>query len=693
MPADFLTAEELRLRNRKRRLWFSVVLLLLLLLVLGFFFGRPAVHAIKAFQARRHARAAYTFIEQEKWSEARDEATAAYQLYAAEPEAIRSVARFLTRVRNPEALDFWKQLRDSTPLTHQDLRDEAAIALAGGDMERATAAIDSLMANDGKDAAPSDWLLAALLAQKKNAPQDAQRFLQKVFDDRAANEHDILQAALLELQIASSCENDLRTRLENDAWPRIHKLAQGKSGLALDALILLAQRELSGGQKSEVGSQISHQPPPTPDIRPLTSGGEIAQAIEAHPLAKTQQKLVALDLRMHADPLQKDAIIQGAIAQWQESDLASVAILATWLNGHGEYQRVLDNISLEKALQKRELFLQYVDALGALHRWTEIKKLLEDERFALDPITQEMYLARCCAQLEEGAASANHWQRALAAAAGDVQKLSILGEYAEKNGAQDIAEVAYNTASKQAPKLRTAQQGRLRIAQMQRDTKKIHTILAEMLTLWPNDTAIQNDEAYTRLLLITSQQSQLEHGETGVSRVDGEAAQGSGAELAAKHQSRKEKVEDGDRRSDVADQKSEVSAPRAASSSLPGGENKSEGSSIADSAIRIPQSAISDELMAIEKLAAELVRREPSSLPHRTLLALTLLKQQRPIAALDVYNGINVSPNALTPSALAVHAAVLAANDQRDDAKNELAQIKPDNLLPEEQTVTADLKN
>ena len=74
------------------------------------------------------------------------------------------------------------------------------------------------------------------------------------------------------------------------------------------------------------------------------------------------------------------------------------------------------------------------------------------------------------------------------------------------------------------------------------------------------------------------------------------------------------------------------------------------------------------------------------------MLALALLKQHRPVAALDVYSKINVTQNALSPSALAVHAAVLAANDHRDDARNEIQQVRVDQLLPEEQALTADLR-
>ncbi|MDQ6626514.1 MAG: hypothetical protein M3Y69_10340, partial [Verrucomicrobiota bacterium] len=126
---------------------------------------------------------------------------------------------------------------------------------------------------------------------------------------------------------------------------------------------------------------------------------------------------------------------------------------------------------------------------------------LESERFPLDPVVQRMYLARCNAQLGETAASENNWQRAFEAAGGEVGELMTLADYAEKNGASTIAERAYTTAAAAAPKMRAAQQGRLRAAQASHDARKIHAVLADMLAVWPNDTAVQNDEAYLRLLL------------------------------------------------------------------------------------------------------------------------------------------------------------------------------------------------
>ena len=184
----------------------------------------------------------------------------------------------------------------------------------------------------------------------------------------------------------------------------------------------------------------------------------------------------------------------------------------------------------------------------------------------------------------------------------------MLGEYAEKNGAHDVALTAYGAAVAVQPKSRPAQLGRLRAVYATGDTNKIHQLLAELLKIWPNDSGMLNDEAYARLLLLP------------------------------------------------ADTKPD-----------------------------------SPELRSIAELAEKLVAEEPASLPHRTLLALAMLKQNRPYSALALYRGISVPQNAVSPSTVAVHAAVLAASGQEEPAKSEVEKIQTDKLLPEERQLIANL--
>src|ERR1700753_964126 len=111
--ADFmLTAEELRLRAAKRRRGIIIAGCIVALGLIVGFGAKPAMRAIKGYQARRHAARAFDLIEQERWSDARSEALAAYQLRQTEPEALRAVARYLTWTRQQQALEFWKNLRE-----------------------------------------------------------------------------------------------------------------------------------------------------------------------------------------------------------------------------------------------------------------------------------------------------------------------------------------------------------------------------------------------------------------------------------------------------------------------------------------------------------------------------------------------------------------------------------------------------
>jgi len=391
---------------------------------------------------------------------------------------------------------------------------------------------------------------------------------------------------LLQLALAGDDQTE-----RTNALTRLKKIATGKTASSLDALVVVAQNAFS-------------IPAESPDSAPAREITDLAQALEKHPLAKARHKLLADDLRLHVDPTQREALISRAIADWKDASPADLTALAEWLNGKNEFQKTLGTIPLEKALQSQDLFLRYLDALGGLGRWDEVQDLLTGQRFPLDPALQAMYLARCNGQLGEETAAKNNWQRALEAAGGDPGKLMTIGEYAEKNGTLEIADSAYAATAAESPKLRVAYQGRLRLAQASRDTKKMNGILVQMLSLWPNDPALQNDEAYTRLLLLPADTEQTRR-----------------------------------------------------------------------------------EAATIEQLAQKLIAREPTSLPHRTLLALARLRQGRAADALNAYNNVRVAQTALSGSALAVHAAVLAGTAHAEDAKTEVAQIKSEQLLPEERSL------
>ena len=344
------------------------------------------------------------------------------------------MARYLTRLHSIEALDFWKELSKKTSLTRLDMRDEAMIAIIAGDIALADTALRQLI---DSHAEPADWLLAAQLAIQKNLPDEAKLYLAKIVADSRATESEQFRATLLQLSVAANSPSE-----RANALTRLEKLAEGKTATSLDALVVLAQNTLSAPADSSDSTR--------------DEAGHLASALENHPLAKAKHKLLAFDLRMHADPTQREQLIARAIADWKDSGPADRLDLARWLNSKGEYQRAIDSIPLEKAVQSSDLFLQHLDALAGLGRWNEVEQLLRGGGFPLEPFVEAMYLARCNSQLGEQTASANNWQRALEAAQGDARKLITLAQYAEQNKEVEIAEAAYNGAAAAAPKLRMA---------------------------------------------------------------------------------------------------------------------------------------------------------------------------------------------------------------------------------------------
>jgi tetratricopeptide (TPR) repeat protein len=608
---DFmLTDEERRQRRRKRRRWLLVAIALLVLAVVGAVAAKPVRHFVKGWQARRHADRTFAFIEQEKWREARDEATAAYRLSPNEPQALRAVARLLSRVNQPSAFEFWKKLAAIEPLTRADVREEAKAALKTNDLTVADEAVQELLKNEREKPSAADWLLAADVAGRKHQYDKASQFAEKALGEPGLTRREEYQAVF----ILQTVVRDGGARFVRDAKQiddRMASLARGNDDVALDALIVLAQ--FVAGAAPE-----ANNPAPMPI-------DELIRRIDDHPLAKISHKLLAADLEIRHHSDQRAQIEEREIERWKNSDDKDLAVLAAWLSRHGQYQRALALIPTERAVKSRELFIQNLDTLGAIGRWAEVKQLLESDQFPLEPFMQKMYLARCNTQLGEKSAADNNWKRALESAAGDPAKLVALADYAEKNAIIEVAGLAYEEAAAEAPNLWVAQQGRLRIAQMSGDTQRIHAVLASMLSLRPNDPAVQNEEAYTRLLLLTSQQSQ---GET-----------------------RKEKVEN------------EKPEPIT---------NK-------------------EEVEKIEALARKLLAAEPDSLPHRTLLGLVLLKQNRPQEAVALYNGLNVPQKELTPSTVVVHAAILAQNGREADARIEVSHLPKSKLLPEERALVSGL--
>ena len=483
---DFLSPEDLADRRRRRR-WL-LTLPLLVLAAVGIGLGaRPALHGAKAWQSRRTAAQAERLIQQQRWLEARAKVQDAIQLWRMEPAAWRAAALLLGRTGNArEASTFWHRVETARPLTREEQRDYTQALLAAGEL---TAAADHLRKAwpAGLAGTPTDEELAMKLAFRREHRDEAIDLARRLLADPAGTARQQFEAALVLITVGDK-------GTQSDGWAEIRRLAEAKaSPESLDALVFMAQRAGStpGADASTEAARGMFLP-----------RSELIERIEAHPRAGIQQRLLALDLRMADEPQRRAEWIQSAVDRFAGTkDDDDLAALARWLYAHGEFTKVLDVLSPTRAAEDRALFFQRLDALAALNRWADIRQVIESHPLAIDPVVEQMYLARCAQQLGESKLRDVHWEAALHAAGADPDKLLSLGTYAQKTGNLETALAAFRAAVQAAPESRPADEALLGALEAAGKTREERAALAALAERWPHDAAVRNDAAYLDALL------------------------------------------------------------------------------------------------------------------------------------------------------------------------------------------------
>lgn len=684
---DLIPPEEIRARRIRRYVYFGFIAAGIL--GVAIYFAGPSIGgAIKGWQSRRLAQEAFALIEQRKWNDAARKASNAYFLRPTEPQASRALGRYLTRTRQwPAAIEWWKKVDEAHRLTVEDRRDFIGAALVSGELTLAAKQVEALIAQRAGPA-PIDMVWAGQVAARQSNPLLAVDYGERALADKRAKPYEILAAATLVLSVTSPESEPYAS-----AWKQIEDVARDrKNPGSLDALTLLAREDalppipaigsnaplslaspgrrslgedgrpapsaspamqdravpaaVAGGDDADLTNAASTKnatPPPTvsgssgsqpttatqsndtltldlaPTSPPAPAGrtmslADVANALENHPEARADHKLLALEVRARQDPALTDQYVADAVERFGNSarlaqayqadeDLAdeTITALAGWLNKIGRPAKTLEVLPEERAMQRQELFSLYLTALAALQRWKEMKDLLASERAPIDPMLQHVYLAIAHAHLGSTTGAANEWQRALQTA-NTPEKLLSLAKYAEQNSATDIADAAYAAAIKTAPTNREGYAGRLRIALAAGHTAQAQTVAAEIAQMWPDDEAARNQDAYLRLLL--------------------GAADGA-AETA-------------------------------------------------------------------EREARLLVAKQPPNWQARATLGLACLRLGKNKEALAAIREPRVTGNE-PPGALAVRAAILAANGYEDPARNDARLVSANPLLPEERALIAPL--
>jgi hypothetical protein len=510
--------------------------------------AKPIYREGKAWRARRLSLEVESLVLQGQMEKAFEKARAAYQLKPDEPASIRAVARAEGGLRRHQsALGFWKQLRDQGAMETRDRNLQAEDLLRAGLAGAAEEELKDLIQLQPENAYLER--LAAQAAFNVGNRVEGRRHAERAVKLDPQNAEGRLLLGLLLWEVSDPAEQKRGMEL-------VYGVASDQGRPGLDALLALSRRQDLSLEQVE----------------------KLAEFARVHPLATGGQRLLALDIRLKAQPEKSEELMETALKSALAGSADDRRALGVWFNTRKEYERTLKVVSLEEALLRKDLLLVHLDALAASKRWDDVAGILKKKDAPLDDVYRELFLARSAMERGDQGVADVHWRRAHLAVGVSSEQAWYVAGYAERLGRNDQAEIAYRSLTSKATTARPAYEALLRLAERRDDSEALGGLLRAMRERWPADAAVENDSAYFNLLL----------------------------------------------------------------------------------GVYVPE--------AVES-ARRLVAGAPGSLPHRTTLALGLLKSGDAGAALRVYESVNVPWNQVPASQRAVYCAVLSANGRQEEAR------------------------
>lgn len=448
----------------------KVLWLAILLVLLGGLFGaKPAYRKIKLWRAGNFSTQAERFLEQKQWKEAQQKAEAALGLNPTDVRSLRVIARILTLARSEQALSFWKQILSVPGGKSSDRTEMIKLALMLNRIEVARKELEIAL----KEKPPESETLrlaaefCSLGGDTLKAIQFAGMFLEK--------ETNSIPVKLFLARHLLKVPGDGMQAGKDLLW----QLAEDGGDGRLEAVRMLAGLELS--------------------VRELERSIELLN--KAAPNSEGDFLRAHLSIRAH--PETQKQVIESMLAKYRNTGGTQLLELGRWLCREKEFQRALDVIPRDLALQTNRFLLIHLDALAQLHKWEAIDEILAMPKIPLEDLYAELYRARTARELKRDKMARSIWERVLTMAADDPGQLAYAANYAFLSGETDSARRAYERLRNISPNPRAAYEKLIQLTDTERDTKTLQKLLREMVERYPDDPTPRNDLAYINLLLNT----------------------------------------------------------------------------------------------------------------------------------------------------------------------------------------------
>jgi hypothetical protein len=456
------------------------------MVVAVFVTGKPAYRAAKTWRANRMVTQAEEHAAKGEWTDAYHSLHAANFLTPENARVTRATARLLGERGDPQALAFLEKLIASQKGSLRDRIDFVRLALRLGQLTAVQKHLIVLL-GDPRTAQRCDVLLAASEWHGRcGDPSRAVRFARQAIaqaEDAAQTAEAKLLLARLLLQSPGQTAATADARSQSEARRFLWEVAgrEDRSGLA--ALLVLDELCKSAASPDEAR--------------------QLGQCLGRHPLAGDEHRLLGLAWRLKCEPEHREQMLDDAVSTARKGDPASLTALGRWLVQQRESRRALSLVPMTSALEHKDLFLVYVDAMADLGRWQDLQILLAGKTpLPIDPAIRHLFQARTALALGHEEESRQHWADVrISMRKAEPENVFYVAQYAERLGLQDDAAKAYRLLTAMPGAERPGFLGLVRLTEQSGDTRALRDHVKEFAERFPNEFELQNDLAYLDLLL------------------------------------------------------------------------------------------------------------------------------------------------------------------------------------------------
>ncbi len=458
-----------RVRSRgpgtSRRFAYLVVGLLVLGLV-GYLIGRPSYRKIKNQRAVILIHEADQLAKQGKWADAVQALRTATGLAPGDPEVLRISAQLNARSGSPGGLMSLRALLSSPSATVTDRLDYIRMALDFGRVDLSGPEIAVMLKTNHDN--PALLRLAIRHLQLMGKPENAIMAAREWLTRESANPE-----AEYTLGLLLCGSQDPAERAEGQRM--LLGLAVGKSEQRNEAVDVLAR---------------------IPDLsRPET------QLLIKELMGRTNAQLAIANLKIRLDPGEKTAVVEDIIRQARETtNTTDIVRTAAWLSEVGEVDRVDDLLPVDRVSNNPALMTARLEALIYAGRVREVLPFLQTPDLPIEPYLQHCLNALAAKQQGKDHLIRTHFDSALAAAGGSVNKVATIASYAEKMNQPLAAIAAYQKLMEYPPFTVYAGRQIMRLVEPLDDINTTRSTLKQLSKFMPQDDSLYLAAAYASFL-------------------------------------------------------------------------------------------------------------------------------------------------------------------------------------------------